>query len=206
MATRHLYKILVIGDYAVGKTSIIKRYCEGIFTPNYKLTIGVDFAVKEVTVDDTTVTLQLWDIAGHERFGSMTRSYYKYAIAALIVYDLQRPATFEGVIKWKEDVDQKVKLANGENIPCLLIANKCDSQTVPNPEVLDKFVQDNHFIGWVATSAMNNTNIDVAMQKLAKCVLELSSITDALQPAEDAVPVVAPDPVAPEPPPNNGCC
>ena len=58
--TQHLYKVLVIGDYAVGKTSIIKRYCEGYFTPNYKLTIGVDFAVKVVEWDEkTTVSLQV---------------------------------------------------------------------------------------------------------------------------------------------------
>lgn len=60
---QHLYKVLVIGDYAVGKTSIIKRYCEGYFTPNYKLTIGVDFAVKVVEWDDkTTVSLQVCNI------------------------------------------------------------------------------------------------------------------------------------------------
>jgi len=60
----------VIGDYAVGKTSIIKRYCENFYSPNYKLTIGVDFAVKIVDWEDgTTVSLQLWDVAGHERFG-----------------------------------------------------------------------------------------------------------------------------------------
>lgn len=58
---QHLYKVLVIGDYAVGKTSIIKRYCEGYFTPNYKLTIGVDFAVKVVDWDEkTTVSLQVF--------------------------------------------------------------------------------------------------------------------------------------------------
>lgn len=60
--------MIVIGDYAVGKTSLIKRYCEGYFTPNYKLTIGVDFAVKSLDWDDNTkITLQLWDVAGHER-------------------------------------------------------------------------------------------------------------------------------------------
>eukprot|EP01124_Arcella_intermedia_P014516 TRINITY_DN2096_c0_g1_i2.p1 TRINITY_DN2096_c0_g1~~TRINITY_DN2096_c0_g1_i2.p1 ORF type:complete len:106 (+),score=4.87 TRINITY_DN2096_c0_g1_i2:33-350(+) len=90
---QHLYKVLVIGDYAVGKTSIIKRYCEGYFTPNYKLTIGVDFAVKEIqTTEDKKVTLQLWDVAGHERFGTMTRVYYKYAIAAIIGLRVSPPS------------------------------------------------------------------------------------------------------------------
>eukprot|EP01106_Pelomyxa_sp_JSP_P014217 TRINITY_DN4465_c0_g1_i2.p1 TRINITY_DN4465_c0_g1~~TRINITY_DN4465_c0_g1_i2.p1 ORF type:complete len:217 (+),score=57.08 TRINITY_DN4465_c0_g1_i2:71-721(+) len=195
---RHLFKVLVFGDYAGGKTSIIKRFCEGTFSPNYKLTIGVDFAVKEVVVDGTVVTLQLWDIAGHERFGSMTRSYYKYAIAALVVYDLQRPATFDGVLKWKEDVDGKVQLANGDPIPCLLVANKCDSQSVPNPDVLSQFCQQHKFIGWVATSALSNTNIDEAMNKLTKKVLELSKTTTAEKPpvADTVVPTAAPAPAA----------
>ncbi len=64
-----LYKVLVIGDYGVGKTSIIRRYTEGFFSPNYKLTIGVDFAVKTITHEDKTIKLQLWDIAGIHVFG-----------------------------------------------------------------------------------------------------------------------------------------
>jgi Ras-related protein Rab-32 len=85
----------------------------------------VDFAVKAIEYDDTTtVTLQLWDVAGHERFGGMTRVYYKYAIAGLVVFDLSRPATFEAVLKWRDDVNSKVMLANDEPIPLLLLANK----------------------------------------------------------------------------------
>ncbi|KCV67253.1 rab family, other, partial [Fonticula alba] len=98
------YKILVVGDYAVGKTAVIRRYAHGQFTPQYKLTIGVDFAMRHVTrpkPDGTeeNVQLQLWDIAGHERFGTMTHVYYKYAIAAIIVFDLSRSATYDAVLK-----------------------------------------------------------------------------------------------------------
>eukprot|EP00105_Crassostrea_gigas_P021112 XP_011440133.1 PREDICTED: ras-related protein Rab-32B-like [Crassostrea gigas] len=124
----HLYKILVIGEFGVGKTSIIRRYTEGSFSPNYKLTIGVDFALKLVNwSDNTKINLQLWDIAGHERFGHMTRVYYKYAIAAIIVFDLSRPATFDSVSKWLGDVNSKVMLANEQSVPVLLLANKVKS-------------------------------------------------------------------------------
>eukprot|EP01127_Copromyxa_protea_P016796 TRINITY_DN505_c2_g1_i1.p1 TRINITY_DN505_c2_g1~~TRINITY_DN505_c2_g1_i1.p1 ORF type:complete len:227 (+),score=59.02 TRINITY_DN505_c2_g1_i1:17-697(+) len=172
---QHLYKVLVIGDYAVGKTSIIKRYCEGYFTPNYKLTIGVDFAVKTIDVGEKTVSLQLWDVAGHERFGTMTRVYYKYAIAALVVFDLTRPATFEAVTKWRDDVNSKVILANDQPIPLVLLANKCDLDDVHiNKEELDEFCAQNGFLTWFDTSALSDTNIDKAMHFLATKILEVA--------------------------------
>lgn len=183
------YKVLVIGDYAVGKTSLIKRYTEGVFTPNYKLTIGVDFAVKKIPRDNgDTVTVQLWDIAGHERFGTMTRVYYKYAVAAVIVYDIQRVSTFEAVLKWKEDVDSKVKLPNGEKIPCLLLANKCDLPgSVVNEDELNNFCQANGFIGWYATSALANEGIDKAMKFLAEKIVEVAATCAPIQKPSDTV-------------------
>eukprot|EP01120_Amphizonella_sp_Union-15-10_P013330 TRINITY_DN616_c0_g1_i1.p1 TRINITY_DN616_c0_g1~~TRINITY_DN616_c0_g1_i1.p1 ORF type:complete len:249 (+),score=51.39 TRINITY_DN616_c0_g1_i1:70-747(+) len=183
---QHLYKVLVIGDYAVGKTSLIKRYCEGYFTPNYKLTIGVDFAVKSLEWSDKTrVTLQLWDVAGHERFGTMTRVYYKYAIAAIIVFDLSRPATFDAVSKWKEDVNSKVVLANNEPIPLLLLANKCDIPGVTlDKEKLNKFAEKHGFVGWYQTSAQDNVNVDDAMNFLVEKILDVAktNVPTSVQP------------------------
>jgi len=202
--TQHLYKVLVIGDYAVGKTSIIKRYCEGYFTPNYKLTIGVDFAVKVVEWDDkTTVSLQLWDIAGHERFGNMTRVYYKYAIAAIIVFDVSRPATFEAITKWRDDVNSKVVLGSQEPIPVLLLANKCDLPGVNiDKEMLDKFCKDNNYIGWYATSAQNNVNIDEGMKFLINRILEVAKTNTPLKPEGGGVSVNSGDQANSE----KGCC
>jgi len=184
---QHLYKVLVIGYYAVGKTSLIKRYCEGYFTPNYKLTIGVDFAVKVIEWDEkTTVSLQLWDVAGHERFGTMTRVYYKYAIAAIIVFDLSRLATFEAVTKWKDDVNSKVVLSNEEPIPVLLLANKCDIPgVVIDSELLDKFAKDNGFCGWFATSAQNNVGVDEAFKCLTSKILEVAKTNNAPKPEKE---------------------
>jgi len=181
---QHLYKVIVIGDYAVGKTSLIKRYTEGYFTPNYKLTIGVDFAVKVVQWDEkSTVSLQLWDVAGHERFGTMTSVYYKYAIAAIIVFDLSRPATFDAVLKWRDDVNSKVSLANDQPIPALLLANKCDIPGVTvDAEVLDKFCAENGFIGWFETSAQKNVNIDEAMKFLIGKILEVAKTNSLTRP------------------------
>ncbi|KAM7447278.1 rab32 [Porites harrisoni] len=183
-AKEHLYKVLVIGEYGVGKvsnvidfeTSIIRRYTEGYFSPNYKLTIGVDFALKVIYWDEETkINLQLWDVAGHERFGHMTRVYYKYAIAAVIVFDLSRPATFEAVLKWHWDVNQKVMLTNEKPIPVLLLANKCDLEDYPyDEEQLNQFCQEHGFIGWLPTSAKEDRNIDEAMRLLVQAILSIS--------------------------------
>lgn len=79
------------------------------------------------------VRLQLWDIAGQERFGNMTRVYYKEALGAFVVYDATRPQTFEGVTKWKNDIDAKVALPDawgGGQIPVILLANKASQLTI----------------------------------------------------------------------------
>lgn len=147
----YLYKILVVGDLGTGKTSIIRRYVHNIFSNNYKSTvsyfyslngtithvlvfqIGVDFALKVIQWGpDLIVRLQLWDIAGQERFGNMTRVYYKEAFGAIVVYDVTRPQTFEGVTKWKNDIDAKVALPDawgGGQIPVILLANKASSNS-----------------------------------------------------------------------------
>nr|XP_057936453.1 ras-related protein Rab-38-like [Doryrhamphus excisus] len=181
-AKEHLYKILVIGDLGVGKTSIIKRYVHHNFSPNYRATIGVDFALKVLNLDQETVRLQLWDIAGQERFGNMTRVYYREAMGAFIVFDVTRPASFEAVTKWKEDLDSKVSLGNGKHVATVLLANKCDQgrDVLTNNGIkMEQFCQENGFVGWFETSAKENINIDEAANCLVKHII--SSENDMLQ-------------------------
>lgn len=168
-----LFKVLVIGDFGVGKTSLIRRYTEGVFNPAYKITIGVDFFLKHLVYNGNKhITLQLWDIAGHERFGYMTRVYYKYATAAVIVYDLSRPPTLHSVLKWKADLTAKVELPNGRPLPVLLMANKCDlGSQPPNARFLSNFCQEHGFTGWFPTSAKEDININEAMRCLVEEVL-----------------------------------
>lgn len=169
------------------------------FLTHYWGVTAVDFAVKEIHWDDnTTVSLQLWDVAGfvgvfffsclvccvsmlraqttgHERFGTMTRVYYRYAIAAVIVFDVSRLGTFEAVTKWRDDINSKVVLPNGEQIPILLLANKCDlPDVVVDHDRLNEFVRVNGFIGWYPTSAQDNINVDDAMKFLVAKILEVS--------------------------------
>ncbi|KAM9495073.1 ras-related protein Rab-32a isoform 1-T1 [Clarias gariepinus] len=171
----YLFKVLVIGDKAVGKTSIVKRYVHQLFSENYKSTIGVDFALKVLNWDSKTlVRLQLWDIAGQERFGNMTRVYYKEAVGAFVVYDVTRSSTFEAVSKWKHDLDSKVKLANGNPIPAVLLANKCDQKKdgSHNASHLDSYCKEAGFLGWFETSAKDNINVDEAARFLVEHILQ----------------------------------
>ena len=120
-------QVLVVGDLGVGKTSLIQRYVHNIFNREYKATIGVDFAYKLIQVNhNKVVRLQLWDIGGQERFGNMTRVYYREAVGAIIVFDLTRHGTLETVKKWKADIDAKVRLQDAYEtpIPVILLANK----------------------------------------------------------------------------------
>lgn len=172
----HLYKLLVIGELGVGKTSIIKRYVHNFFSQHYRATIGVDFALKVLSWDaETIIRLQLWDIAGQERFGNMTRVYYKEAVGAFIVFDVTRSATLDAVVKWKQDLDSKVQLPDGSPIPCVLLANKCDQQKeglVNTPGKMDEYCEEKNFAGWFETSAKENINIEDAAKFLVNKILQ----------------------------------
>jgi Ras-related protein Rab-32 len=180
-----LYKVLVVGDIGTGKTSIIKRYVHAIFTQHYKSTIGVDFALKVLQWDtNTTVRLQLWDIAGQERFGNMTRVYYKEAVGAFVVFDVTRTSTFEAVKKWKADIDAKVMIpgTTDQPIPVVLLANKIDLVNAAegwgkSKAEMEQFCQDHGFVGWFETSAKDDVQIDTAANKLVATILEKVTVT-----------------------------
>ncbi|KAJ7996367.1 hypothetical protein DPEC_G00236360 [Dallia pectoralis] len=116
------------------------------------------------------IRLQLWDIAGQERYGNMTRVYYREAVGALVVFDVTRASTFEAVLKWKDDLDTKVSLIHGKPVPAVLLANKSDQVFSQQPK-LDAFCLEHGFMGWFETSAKENTNIEAAMRCLVEHIL-----------------------------------
>lgn len=157
------FKVLVVGDVGAGKTSLVRQSCDGYFSDKYKATIGVDFAVKKVAVSGGFATrLALWDIAGQERNGTMTRVYFKGATAALVVVDATRIGALDGALAWKKDIVSKVAQPNGLPIPVMLLANKCDlSDKIAMEEtVLNDFCKEHGFAAWLYTSAKDNVNID----------------------------------------------
>ncbi|ELR24994.1 lightoid family protein [Acanthamoeba castellanii str. Neff] len=169
--SEYLYKVLVVGDMGTGKTAIIRRYVNNMYSDSYKSTIGVDFALKEINWDSKTlVRLQLWDIAGQERYGNMTRVYYKEAVGAFVVFDITRNSSFEAVKKWKQDIDSKVTL-HDQPIPVVLLANKCDLVKNPcNEEVMNEYCREHGFAAWFTTSAKENVNVDEAVTALVSAI------------------------------------
>ena len=116
------YKLVFIGDQAVGKTSIISRFQFDTFDDHYQTTIGIDFVSKTVPVDDGTVRLQLWDTAGQERFRSLIPSYIRDSHVAVVVFDITNRESFESTSKWIADV----RAQRGNDVVIVLVGNKTD--------------------------------------------------------------------------------
>uniref|UniRef100_A0ABI7X3E1 RAB23, member RAS oncogene family n=1 Tax=Felis catus TaxID=9685 RepID=A0ABI7X3E1_FELCA len=114
-------KMVVVGNGAVGKSSMIQRYCKGIFTKDYKKTIGVDFLERQIQVNDEDVRLMLWDTAGQEEFDAITKAYYRGAQACVLVFSTTDRESFEAISSWREKV-----VAEVGDIPTVLVQNKID--------------------------------------------------------------------------------
>ncbi|ROT77543.1 Ras-related protein Rab-7L1 [Penaeus vannamei] len=172
--TERLFKVIIIGDPTVGKTSFVQRYVQDSFRRDYKGTVGVDFALKILKWSDSeTIKLQLWDIAGQERFTWMTRVYYKDAQGCIIMFDLTNRNSFLNTLKWKKDVDSKCTLEDGSPIPCMLLANKCD---LPHRQVdqleIEKLYKDHSFTGWTETSAKEGLMVTDSMRFLVDVMMK----------------------------------
>jgi small GTP-binding protein len=116
-----LFKVSVAGDEAVGKTSLIRRYCEGKFEQSRVATIGVDFQTKVVELDSGTVKLSIWDMAGQARFEVVRTGMYRGSRATALVFDLSNPATLEHLPAWHAEA-----MANAKGTKILVVGNKLD--------------------------------------------------------------------------------
>lgn len=100
----YLFKVVLIGDSAVGKSNLLSRFARNEFDQNSKATIGVEFQTQAVEIDGKEVKAQIWDTAGQERFRAVTSAYYRGAVGALVVYDISRKTTFESVERWLNEL------------------------------------------------------------------------------------------------------
>lgn len=100
----YLFKIVIIGDSAVGKSNLLSRYARNEFNPHSKATIGVEFQTQSLEIDGKEVKAQIWDTAGQERFRAVTSAYYRGAFGALLVYDISRSSTFDSIPRWLDEL------------------------------------------------------------------------------------------------------
>ncbi|OHS97297.1 Ras family protein [Tritrichomonas foetus] len=176
--TQRVLKIIVVGDMGTGKTSLIRQFVEGNFSEFYKITIGVDFANKIVQCNEnTTVDIQLWDIAGQERFGNMTGVYYRESVGAIVVFDVMRNATFDMTKVWKKDIDEKVQTAEGQPVPTLLLGNKIDLMTKnadweQRRTEIEEYTKENNFLAFFETSAKDGTNLHESIMTLVDYIVK----------------------------------
>lgn len=166
----YTFKILLLGDASVGKTSFTKRYCYNIFNPSERLTIGVDFHVKTIDLRGLKVKLQIWDVGGEERFRFLLPTYTLGANAAFLLYDITRPATLDNITEWTSIVRQKA----GE-IPIMLVGAKLDlaksQRKVPREHGIQT-AEKNKMAGFSELSSKDNININEAFETLTELSLE----------------------------------
>ncbi len=176
----YLFKSIVVGDGGVGKTALTLRFSKGFFTEDYKMTIGVDFHVKTISIDTLEgpikCKLQLWDTGGQERFSSIRPMYYRGSLGSILVFDLTNSASFEHLPQWIEEVRANIK----SDIPVLLIGNKSDltDQRAVSIEEINNFTRDFNLY-YMETSAKTGDGVGDCFYILA-CLMIGQGVPDQL--------------------------
>jgi len=153
----------------VGKSSILLRFTDDSFATDQPATIGVDFKVKPIEVEDKKVKLTIWDTAGQERFRTLTSSYYRGAQGVILVYDVTRKETFENLEQWLKEVDM---YTNRDGVIKLLVGNKIDkaNREVTRAEGID-FARSRGML-FIECSAKAKTGIQQAFEELVQKILD----------------------------------
>lgn len=163
----HLFKLLIIGDSGVGKSSLLLRFADNTFSGNYITTIGVDFKIRKINVDGEMVKLQIWDTAGQERFRTITSTYYRGTHGVIVVYDVTSADTFVNVKRWLHEIDQ-----NCDDVLRILVGNKDDDpeRKVVERDDAKKFAEQMG-IQVFETSAKDNKNVEEVFNTITQMVL-----------------------------------
>ena len=168
--------MLIVGNGAVGKSSMIQRYCRGTFTKSYKKTIGVDFLEKQLRVHGEDVRLMLWDTAGQEEFDAITRAYYRGAQACVVAFSTTDRDSLMAVRKWRKKVEDECG-----NIPMVLVQNKIDliSKAEISSYETERIASDNR-MKLYRTSVKEDLNVDLVFQHLAENYIKKVRSTDSI--------------------------
>mmetsp|Transcript_18595 Transcript_18595/g.46411 ORF Transcript_18595/g.46411 Transcript_18595/m.46411 type:complete len:220 (+) Transcript_18595:277-936(+) len=166
----HLFKILLVGDSGVGKSSLMLRFCDDTFNERQLATIGVDFRTKHLVLKRKNVKLAVWDTAGQERFRTMTSSYYRGAQGVILAFDVTSAETFYNLPKWISEVRSH---STHEKAKLLLVGNKVDlaNERQVSREKAEEYAESNG-MKYVETSARTNIQVGAAFAELAGDILE----------------------------------
>ena len=171
-----LYKILLLGDSSVGKTCFLMRYSDNTFQEIHMSTIGLDYKLKNVQLDDgKIVKIQIWDTAGQDRFRSITKNYYKGAHGIILIYDVTSRKTYENIKNWVAQIKEEVS----EKVTIILVGNKIDDEK--NRKVTTEEGQNmakECGLDFFETSAKSGINIDSTFNELVKKTVEKYSKVD----------------------------
>ncbi|XWS56224.1 hypothetical protein CRYUN_Cryun09bG0067800 [Craigia yunnanensis] len=155
----YVFKVVLIGDSAVGKSQLLARFSRNEFSVDSKATIGVEFQTKTLAIDHKIVKAQIWDTAGQERYRAVTSAYYRGAVGAMLVYDMTKRQSFDHMAMWLEELRGHAD----KNIVVMLIGNKCDLgslRAVPTEDAQEFAQRENLF--FMETSALESTNVETA--------------------------------------------
>jgi len=179
----YLFKVVLIGDSAVGKSNLLSRFATNEFSLETKPTLGVEFACRTIVAENKHIKVQIWDTAGQERYKAITTAYYRGAVGALLVYDITRMNSFENVSRWLEELKDHAS----PDLVVMLVGNKSDLKNLRavKTEYAQQFADRNR-IQFIETSAMDNKNVENAFKNLIDSIyhdLKMKS-SDSSQTAE----------------------
>ena len=179
------FKIVVVGDGAVGKTSLIKKYTQGSFKKEYIATLGTQFSKYEEEIDEEKVELFLWDIAGQDQFQALRQRFYTGSSGAIIVFSHspEQSQSYDHVLRWFDDLKKHCG-----NIPLVLFGNKVDlideaelssNSGLPTSDInVEQFAKDNKFVGYYKTSALTGQGVTDAFKVLVKKLYTIAKVSD----------------------------
>lgn len=164
-AEDYLFKIVLIGDSAVGKSNLLARFARDEFYPNSKSTIGVEFQTQKLNIDGKEIKAQIWDTAGQERFRAVTSAYYRGAVGALLVYDISRRQTFDSVGRWLNELHTYSDM----NVITVLVGNKSDLKDAREVSAAEgKTLAEAQGLFFMETSALDSSNVAAAFRTVVK--------------------------------------
>ncbi|XP_010553589.1 PREDICTED: ras-related protein RABA5c-like [Tarenaya hassleriana] len=161
----YLFKVVIIGDSAVGKSNLLSRYTRNEFNAHSKATIGVEFQTQSMEIDGKEVKAQIWDTAGQERFRAVTSAYYRGAVGALVVYDITRGSTFDNVGRWLDELNAHSETA----VARMLVGNKRDLESIRAVSVEEgRSLAESEGLFFMETSALDSTNVKTAFEMVIR--------------------------------------